>query len=444
MKRIGLIFGFAVLSAILIIPSVSAGSIVSVRSVEEVNGSIGVTLYNELGTMIYTDTDRHSSNVLEFYLDNNVTKIDIDKDQSDSRIKSHNEGFVVLDAAWPSQRYRKLIIEFDDASGGEYPPEEAFVFAKPGLTITGKEVSPDIVLVNESFTYTIHVEANGEEAATSINLNVPDIKFYDVSNISAPASMQPGEKKDIVILYEPTTSGGFSSVDYMNTSLRVELTYKYFGKTVTHTFAEEINAYDSREVELKVPQMNMHTEMGQDTIPIGSSTDLDIYIWNSNDYRYAHSACHVNTTLTADNPNIIIEPSATILLGSQQFPSDEVQPDEPNAEYTIVIGNKTPTGAHTLTLVLNYADCPWPLYLSMEETLEITMGGAVYTPPEPDTEVDEPEPEPEPEAQPQPAQPAEPEPEEMKLSTILMAAVAGIAIFGVGGYFFLKFGKKIM
>gem|GEM_PF-7039598 len=413
-----------------------------VKNATNVNGSIGLNIYNKLDRLVYAD-DSHHDYVFTFYLTANGTEIPILTELSDTRITSHDTGLVVIDTPWPTSNYKKVKIDLNGETE-VYFSDTYYVFSKPGFKVQDTSISPLVPIVTEQFTFIIDVEATGDADITNIAVDADDPYLFRTGEVDAPTSLAAGEEAQIRISYNPNMDTGFGTISYKEIEANVTITYKYHDMSASTSLGEKIYVYDPDEVGDKPSEMEAKIEMDSASLARGSSSDLEVYLWNSNKPG-GHSACNVSTTLTPSDASITVSPSPTILLSSKSFPSGSSQPSSSTATYTVNIGDNTKAGTHTLELTVDYEDCAWPITGSTTEAINITVeGGTKVVPPAEEDEEAELE---------QNASTGEKviemieEPtksEGVPLSYIAIAAVVGVFAAIFGGYFFLKATGKIM
>lgn len=413
-----------------------------IKNATNVNGSIGLNIYNKYDRMIYADSSHHDY-VFTFYLTENGSEIPILEDLSDTRIASHETSLVVLDTTWPSSNYKKIKIDLN-GENDVYASESYYVFAEPGFKVEETSVEPTIPVVTKTVYFILDVKAIGDADITNLAIDAEDPYLYSTGDITAPTTIGAGEEAQIKIAYLPKMSSGFGSISYKEIKINLTINYKYHSKPQSYRIDEAIYVYDPDEADDKPPIMDAKLALDSTTLAKGSSSDLEVYVWNDN-LAGGHSACNVSTTITPSDNSITIKPSPTILHSSKSFPSGSSQPASSTATYTVEIADNTPAGTYSLELAVKYKDCAWPTTGTVKKTINLTIeGGNIVVPVEDDTaeepgnatpekviELIEDEP---------PAQP----PREIPASYIILAAVIGVVGAVFGGYFVLKAMRKIM
>ncbi len=353
MKTKLLLSALVLFSFIIISQSVFADGLVSVKKIENVNGSIGITVHNDLSTTLYTNPSTHNSSVFKYYLDN--SSVSIIKNGSVTSIGSGKDGFVILNASWPQSKYKLLNVTFIDEGGTLYPSETSYpIFAKQGLSPIEVSVTPQIITTDKSVNISIKIKATGESDISSINVHTKNPSYYALKLKSNPTSMAKGSIEKFVFTYEPT-GGTLPETVISNTSYAlINVTYEYYGFKTTLNLNESFIVFNKNLIDDKLPNVTVWTQKPIE-VEKGKSTNISVYAQNLN--IGGHDACDLNFTLTSPNSNIKI-PIYDILPGDKLVGS-LIRPTSPIVTFKVVSSNSSNIAKYNLTLTTKYKDCEW-------------------------------------------------------------------------------------
>lgn len=370
MKKLALLV--AIFAAFLfIIPFAHAGSIITVTKSENINGSIGLYIRNELGVQIKTDNTKDSTNVLSFSV--NGSNVSVDSDRTPEGISKGMEALVVLRYSWPAGGYYQVDVTYKDAGGGFYPKETHALIAKQPISAGQITIEPEKVLSNYSkIVFTMPVSWTGEDSISNINFElVAPPKYFRLSDSKYPGALSKGATSNIVLTFERTDASFEDTIVYTTVFVPIKLTYRTLGFDSSQLFNESFVIFNSKTYTSDIPKMNARIDIPSE-IERGKNTNVNVYVWNSN--VGGHNACNATLTVSTNNPYVQIPASTAAPSG--QFAGRVEETDSPTAAFELQTTSSTPTGNYTLTLNVDYKDCLWKNPGTFAKTADFSVKSA--------------------------------------------------------------------
>ncbi len=368
----------SVLFATLVIANaVSAGAVVTINDVTNINGSIGVYLKNEYYPKIFIDTTQRTASILTFYIDG--IRAPVDGAHSIESLSPGGEGLVVLKSAWPEKGYQNLSIAYTDGSGiSNYPHEWAAVFSKPALTVKSVETTPAKIYTNGTVTVKIRVVAGDRDIGSLNSELVTQPKYFQLSESNVPAFIKAGSEKEFVFNFNPSGQQMPETIIYSTSYVPLKLTYTYYGTSASSVMNKSFIVLNRFATRGLLPQLGLKLEMPSEIVQ-GSTTNISVYTWNS--VLKSNKLCDLNLTLTADNSAIEI-PVRTVITADPLDGRTDI-PEDPAAVFLVNTKDSTPVQKYSLTVLGNYKDCDWkiPDTGSKSISFEVTPSSAKETSP---------------------------------------------------------------
>jgi len=333
---------------------VLAGEAVSITSVKNIDGKIGLYLTNNIGLLMRTGIKGEDARVLTYTIDNKEVSPIPAKSAPD--VKVDEDRLVVLDADWPKEKYSVVRVTYTDTRGYDYAPEVVNVFAKPAIEIVELQTKPNVISTTTLFTLSLKVKANGDADVTDIDFDIsPPLKYHVVADKSGPRTLKKGEIGEYVFSFKLSGKSMLWTIVSETMNIPVNFNFTYHDQGTSLLLKKKILFYNKASVPL-LPElsslMNIPTKIEQ-----GSTENVSLYIWNSK--AKSHEACNIEVTLSEATGKIIIPVRNILLPSNQTFPPETGQPFEPTLFFDVKVPESTPTSDYIIGLSILYHDCEW-------------------------------------------------------------------------------------
>ncbi|HIK01916.1 TPA: hypothetical protein H1008_02270 [archaeon] len=430
MKRIAII---TIIVFLLLSSSAYAGSILTISNASMENGSIVLHIKNEVSSVMYTNSSKHSTESLSFMVDGNSVNI---KSSEANDIAYGSTKKVVLDSTWPTTGAKLINVTYTDSASTSYPSEFWVVFAQKGLVKIDYSYSPSIADTDSDLIATFTLKSSSEAAITSLDIDIPNNpRYFFVDSKGFPNSMSAGDEREFKIYLKSTGSSMSDTTIYTTAYLAINVTYAYLGYNDELSLNESIIVFNPLKVST-LPHVMTKME-GPQSSEQGTTAEIKAFAWN--DKEGSNKGCSLSLSLSSDESRLSI-PVTTIIPGEDLVHTYAV-PADSLGTFKVEIPSDLSDGEYYLTLKGSYKDCEVNAPLSVEESVFVLR---VASATKEEAPVDEPAAE-EPPEEGSPGltnQTAEPEVVEKKsfreknpfLFLLLLGALAGLGTFGVIHY----------
>lgn len=375
MKKVILLLA-VICSFIVLSQSAFAEGMFQINDIENKNGSIGLYIYNDYSTPLYTDPSETNRSVLKYYVDNEAVSIISSK--SAGTIPAGSERFVVLDKAWPESGYNSINITFIDDAGTVYPTHTtAVVFTKEGLTRIDADSSPERATTDDNIVLKVKIKADGENDISNIRTTTKNPSYLIFESEDVPTYISKGQTKEFTFNYKPSGGSLADTVIYTTSRPLINITYSYLGQEAVLELNESVIIFNKLLIGDKLPNVTAWLEMPEEAVP-GSKINVSAFAHNLN--SGGHSACSLNFSLSSDTSGISI--SIHTILPGEKLLGTLVEPIEPMVTFEVTVGEGTSLGTADFTLKTTYKDCEWNAPFKTEATGSMQIVESIEEPEE--------------------------------------------------------------
>ena len=357
---------------IAIAPIVNAISVFEVVNVTNVDGHIGFNIENDLNKVLNIDSNKTNNSVLEFYdSDDNLLRINTNLSVK-KPISPNKVGLIVLEKTWPESNYDVITIKYNDGTDSIFPSEKAIVFANPAIEFSKPQFNKDPIYAGEDLKVTIPIIGGSDGIVSDIDIDIPKrIENYELSNSKFPRTLQKGERDSIVLDFERRNFGLDEGYIYQTEYVPLGVSYFYLGKFNTEVYNFSFVVFDRDGLDTYPPNLKMLLEVSPSEVNIGEEFTLNVFAYNDNQDTTSHDACNpvINATSESD---FEFDPSSTWTTHSITFEPGGDIPDDPTTTFRIKTDNLD-AGDHKINVKIDYKDCRWPYYNSVNDTITLTL-----------------------------------------------------------------------
>ncbi|MAF89106.1 MAG: hypothetical protein CL963_01160 [Euryarchaeota archaeon] len=358
MKRIVII---TLIAFLLLSSSAYAGNILTITNASIENGSIALHIKNEVSSIMYTNSSKHSTESLSFMVDGNSVAI---KSSEANDIAYGSTKKVVLDSAWPATGAKLINVTYTDSSNTSYPSEFWVVFAQKGLVKIDYSFSPSIANTDSDLIATFTLKSSSEAAITGLDIDIPNNpRYFFVDSKGFPNSMSAGDEREFKIYLKSSGSSMADTTIYTTAYLAINVTYTYLGYNDELSLNESIIVFNPLKVST-LPHVMTKIE-GPQSAEQGTTAEINAFAWN--DKEGSNKGCSLSLTLSSDEDSLII-PVTTVIPGEDLIHTYAI-PSDSLGTFKIEIPSDLSDGEYYLTLKGTYKDCEVNAPLSVEESV---------------------------------------------------------------------------